>query len=183
MNRMRVLIVDDVPLFRAGLRSTLEQMSDCSIIGEATEVPEILELARMYHPDVVLLHGGLRFGDALEIASLLLRQAQQRGLFVLAPTGNEEQVFQFFKVGAAAYETRAITPAELTDKMRRVARGDYLITSEAIFPPHPARPISVRESTECNFWICIAAAYQKCGLCIAARGSVPGSIDKLAICR
>lgn len=149
---MRVLIIDDVPLFRVGLRSTLEQMGDCSIIGESIEASEILELARMQHPDVVLLHGGLRSGNAFEIACLLLRQVQQRGLFVLAPSGNEEQVFQFFKAGAAAYETRAIMPTELTDKMRRVAHGEYLITSEAISPTHPARPIRAldenRESAE-----------------------------------
>ena len=93
---IRILIVDDIPLYRAGLRWVLERAGDCAIVGCATQVANILQLAQTQHPDVVLLHEGLAEGNALEIASLLLQQAEQRGLFVLASSGTEERVFQFF---------------------------------------------------------------------------------------
>jgi DNA-binding NarL/FixJ family response regulator len=118
---IRALIVDDVPLFRRGLAATLEQMGDCSIVGEATQVADILDLARTHHPDVVLLSACLASASALEIAGLLL-QAEQRGLFVLSEHATEEQLFLFLLAGAAAYETRWIAPAELMQKVERISR-------------------------------------------------------------
>jgi DNA-binding NarL/FixJ family response regulator len=129
---IRILIVDDIPLYRAGLRWVLERAGDCAIVGCATQVADILQLAQTQHPDVVLLHEGLAEGNALEIASLLLQQAEQRGLFVLASSGTEERVFQFFLAGAAAYESRWIAPGDLVEKVRRVSAGEYLISDASI---------------------------------------------------
>lgn len=132
---IRALIVDDVPLFRRGLAATLEQMGDCSIVGEATQIADILDLARTHHPDVVLLSESLASASALEIAGLLL-QAEQRGLFVLSEHATEEQLFLFLLAGAAAYETRWIASAELVQKVERISRGEYLISGDAIDTPH-----------------------------------------------
>jgi DNA-binding NarL/FixJ family response regulator len=129
---IRILIVDDIPLYSAGLRWVLERAGDCAIVGCATQVADILRLAQTEHPDVVLLHEGLAQGDALEIAGLLLQQAEQRGLFVLAASGTEERIFQFFLVGAAAYESRWIAPGDLVEKVRRVSAGEYLISDASI---------------------------------------------------
>lgn len=129
---IRILIVDDIPLYSAGLRWVLECAGDCAVVGCATQIADILHLAQTEHPDVVLLHEGLAGGDALEIASLLLQQANQRGLFVLATSGTEEQVFQFFLAGAAAYESRWIAPGDLVEKVRRISAGEYLISDASM---------------------------------------------------
>jgi DNA-binding NarL/FixJ family response regulator len=129
---IRILIIEDIPLYRAGLRWALERAGDCAIVGEATRVADVLQLVQTQRPDVVLLHEGLAEGTALEIASLLFQQAEQRGLFVLASSGTEERVFQFFLAGAAAYESRWIEPAELVEKVRRVGAGEYLISGASI---------------------------------------------------
>jgi len=127
------MIVDDVPLFRRGIRHALERMGDCTIVGESTDPAEIMEVARTHHPDVVLIDGGLGSVDAIEIAWGLRQQASTIGIFIFAPSPDEERLFQFVKVGASAYEMRTITPEALVDKVRRVSNGEYLITSEVLW--------------------------------------------------
>jgi len=125
--------MDEVPLFRRGIRSTLERTGDCLILGESTDPVKVLRLVGTQYPDVVLLGGGLTSVDALEMARLLRQQAPLLGIFILAPSPDEELLFQFIKVGASAYEMRTITPQELVDKVRRVSNGEYLITDEGLW--------------------------------------------------
>jgi len=148
---IRVLVIEDVPLFRTGLRRTLEQTDDCGIIGESTDMVAILALAAAQHPDVVLLHEQLSTASALDIAMRLLQEVGPCGVFVWATSGTEEQVFAFLRAGAAAYERRSLPLADLVDKVRRVGRGEYLISSESVwFSPQavPARlsPLSPTRS-------------------------------------
>ncbi len=139
---IRVLIVEDVPLFRTGLRRTLEQADDCDIIGESTDMVDILALAAAQHPDVVLLHEGLKSACALDIAIRLLQEVGPCGVFVWAMSGTEEQVFAFLRAGAAAYERRSLPLADLVDKVRRVGSGEYLISSESAWLSPPGVPVA-----------------------------------------
>lgn len=150
---IRVLIVEDVPLFRTGLRWTIEQMPECASIAEATQLADILHVAQTSHPDVVLLNAGLSTAPALDIARLLL-QAEQRGVFVLADPLTEESLFAYLLAGVAAYEPRWISAEELARKLWQVGAGEYLISGEVLDsrrparqhlfpPPHPSEAVSV----------------------------------------
>ena len=157
---IRVQIVDDIPLFRAGLRCTLEQAGDYSVVGEATRPGDILQTARSQQPDIILLSQDLTTAPAFEIARLLF-QHELRGVFVLADPLSEEQLFQYQLVGAVAYEPRWISPEELGRKLWRVSQRDYLLCGEVLemslpapqalptlpsLPPDPDRcPLSQRE--------------------------------------
>ncbi|TMF41906.1 MAG: response regulator transcription factor, partial [Chloroflexi bacterium] len=68
MDTIKVIVVDEQPLFRQGICSTLEKMGNCEIIGKSTDALEILELARTGNPDVALIDAGLTAADPLEIA-------------------------------------------------------------------------------------------------------------------
>lgn len=140
---IRVLIVTDWPLFRVGIRVTLEHMGDCAIVGESTEADKVIELAQEQRPDVVLLDGGLLSIDAFELAQQLHKHVPTvSGLFVFAPSEDEEHLFQFVKLGAVAYEKRDIGPEELVEKVRSVSRGEYLITGNVLVRAVPEhRPI------------------------------------------
>lgn len=135
---IRVLIVDDVPLFRVGLRLALDQMSDCDVIGEATHPADILQVVGNQHPDVILLNQGLTSTSALDIARQLF-QGEQRGVFVLADPLTEENLFQYLVAGAAAYEPRWISVENLERKLWRVSSGEYLISGETLETLRPAR--------------------------------------------
>lgn len=132
---IRILIVEDIPLFRVGLRSALEQMRECEIIGEATDPADILQVALAQRPDVVLLNQGLATAPAFDIARLLV-QSEQRGVFVLADPPSEELLFQYQLVGAAAYEARWVSGADLAQKMQRVSAGEYLFSGDSLAIPH-----------------------------------------------
>src|SRR3954466_10596785 len=103
MDIIRVIVIDEQPLFRAGICATLAQMGDCQIIGASTDTAEILELARTGNPDVVLIDAGLTSIDSLEIARQIRYLAPRIGVIILTPTEDEERLFQSIKIGAAAY--------------------------------------------------------------------------------
>lgn len=126
-----ILVVDECPLFQAGLRSVLTQQKDCRLVGEATHPEDVLSLAREHRP-IVLLDGGLTSTDPLDLVQQL-RQVGAQGIMVFAPeTGDEETLFQFLLGGAMAYEDRCISGDELLAKIRRVSLGEYLITGDAL---------------------------------------------------
>jgi len=129
---IRVLVVHECPLFRAGLRSFLERQSDCGLVGEATHLEDVLALAREQCPDIVLLDGGLTSADPLDLAQQL-RQMGVPGIMVFAaPTANEEMLFQFLMRGATAYEDPCISGEELLSKMHRMHLGECLVTSDVL---------------------------------------------------
>ncbi len=138
METIRVIVVDEQPLFRQGICSTLEQTGDCVIIGKSTEYAEILELSRIGNPDVALIDAGLTTSDPLEIARQLRHLIPQMAIMILTPSEDEERLFQSIKVGAAAYYTRNISPEELVDAVHRVSRGEYLINDDVLSKPQLA---------------------------------------------
>jgi len=149
MDTIRVIIVDEQPLFRKGICSTLEQMGNCEIIGQSIDAVEILELARTGSPDVALIDAGLTAADPLEIARQMRHLAPQVAIMILTPSEDEERLFQSIKVGAAAYYTRDIEPRDLADAVRRVSHGEYLINDDVLSKPQLASRVlkSFRELT------------------------------------
>ena len=138
MEMIRVIIIDEQPLFRQGICYTLEQMGDCVILGTCTDAAEVLELVRTGNPDVAIIDAGLTATDALEIARQMRHLAPRMAIIILTPSDDEERLFQSIKVGAAAYYARNITPEELVDSVRRVSRGEYLINDDVLSKPQLA---------------------------------------------
>jgi DNA-binding NarL/FixJ family response regulator len=138
METIRVIVVDEQPLFRVGVCTTLEQMGGCTIIGTSTDTGEILELARTGNPDVALIDASLSAADPLEIARQMRHLAPRVAVMILTPVEDEERLFQSIKVGAAAYYTRDITPEALTEAVRRMSQGEYLINDDVLSKPQVA---------------------------------------------
>jgi len=149
METIRVIIIDEQPLFREGIRATLERMGDCEIVGESTDAEEVLEIARTSNPDVALIDAGFTSFDPLEIARQMRHISPRIAIIVLTPSEDEERLFQSIKVGAAAYTTRNITADELMDTVRKVSHGEYLIRDDVLAKPQLASRVlkSFRELT------------------------------------
>jgi DNA-binding NarL/FixJ family response regulator len=154
MEMIRVIIVDEQPLFRQGIRSTLEQMGDCAVLGDSTDADDILELVRTSNPDVALVDAGLTSADPLELARQMRHLAPRMAIIILTPSEDEERLFQSIKVGAAAYYTRSITTEELVEAVRKVSIGEYLINDDVLSKPQLAsrvlksfRELAVEEET------------------------------------
>ena len=138
MDTIRVIIIDQQPLFRAGIRATLQRMDGCEIVGESTDAYDVLEMARHYSPDVALIDASLTTADPLEIAREARRIAPRMAIIMLTPLEDEERLFQSIKVGAAGYYTRDITPEALIEAVRKVSNGEYLIQNEVFARPQIA---------------------------------------------
>jgi len=149
MDTIKVIVVDEQPLFRQGICSTLERMGNCEVIGTTIDAMEIYELARTNNPDVAVIDAGLTHSDPLEIARQVRHLAPQIAIMILTPSEDEERLFQSIKVGAAAYYSRNISPEDFSDAVRRVSQGEYLINDDVLTRPQLANRVlkSFRELT------------------------------------
>src|SRR5579863_5512966 len=120
---IRVMLIDEHPLFRQGCRYALEQAGDCVIVAEASESRNGLELAKQHTPDVVLIDALLSTNDALELARQLRHMSPRMAIIMLTAFEDEEQLFQSMKLGAAAYLLKNLAAEQLLDAVRQVSRG------------------------------------------------------------
>jgi DNA-binding NarL/FixJ family response regulator len=125
-----VVLVDDHALFRAGVRAELEGLVE--IVGEAGEVEAAVREIVARAPDVVLLDVHLPGGGGVEILRRLATEAPGARCLALSVSDDPEDVIAVIRAGARGYVTKTISPAELSDAIRRVQDGD------AVFSPRLA---------------------------------------------
>jgi len=138
LQRIQILIVDDHPLFRRGIRWSLEAESDLVVSGEAADGHEALSMADRISPDVVLLDINLPGLNGIEVARLLKRRHPRLGIIIVTMHEDDEQLFNAIRVGAAAYATKDVDPSYIVGIIRRVARGEYLINENVLSHPFVA---------------------------------------------
>ncbi len=128
MAKIQVLIVDDHPMLRRGLRSLLSCYEDIKLVGEAGDGAAALELARQARPDVVLLDIGLPGPDGVEVAHLLEQQVPEAKIIVLTAYENEEYIKSMLGIGVYAYLLKNTSDEMLVDTIRKVHQGRRLLT-------------------------------------------------------
>ena len=130
MTEPRVVIVDDHQLFRAGVRSGLEELVE--IAGDAATVAEAVELIRSTEPDVVLLDVHMPDGGGVEVIRRVAPEQPDVRFLALSVSDAAEDVIAVIRAGARGYVTKAISGEDLADAVRRVHGGD------AVFSPRLA---------------------------------------------
>lgn len=149
MDSIRVMIIDEHPLFRHGCRWALEESGECVVVAEASQSNDGLELARQHAPDVVLIDALLSSNDALELARQIRHASPRVAIIMLTAFEDEEQLFQSMKLGAAAYLLKGLTAEELMGAVRQVSRGTYIINDNVLSRPTVASRVlrTFREMT------------------------------------
>ncbi len=138
MPPIKVLIIDDHPLFRRGIRWTLDAAEDVDVIGEAENGTEAIAIAEKSFPDVALVDINLPGLNGLEVARVIKRRSPRIRLIVLSVYEDDEQLFNAIKVGASAYATKSLKPDDLLNVIREVNNGTYLINETVMSKPHIA---------------------------------------------
>jgi len=123
-----VLLADDQPLLRRGFRMILEAEGDMTVVAEAGDGEEAVDLARRYRPDVVLMDIRMPGTDGIEATRRIT--AAHPGMRVLALTtfDLDEYAFGALRAGASGFLLKDVRPAELVAAIRTVAAGDAVIS-------------------------------------------------------
>lgn len=135
---LTILIVDDHPLFRQGVRAVLERENDFQVEGEAADGQQAIQMTEDLCPTVVLIDIGLPGLNGLEVARVIKRRQPQVSLIVLTVYEDDEQLLSAIKAGASAYSSKDIEPRALVQMIRDVGRGKYLIDEHVFAKPHIA---------------------------------------------
>jgi NarL family two-component system response regulator LiaR len=126
-DRIAVLIVDDHPVVRQGLRTLLELQDDLEIAGEAGDGAEAVELVRGRPPDVVLMDLVMPGLDGIDATRAIRATSPATRVIVLTSFAEDDKIFPAIKAGAAGYLLKDARTQELADAIRRVHAGEALL--------------------------------------------------------
>lgn len=130
MDKIGVLLVDDHPLFRQGLRDLFRAETDIQVVGEGADGDEALRLARELEPDVAILDVNLPTMNGLQVTRQLRSERSRTAVVILTAYDDQEQVLHAFRAGAAAYLPKDVVPGQLIETIRHVAQGHYVVGNQ-----------------------------------------------------
>jgi DNA-binding NarL/FixJ family response regulator len=147
---VRVLLADDQPLVRAGLRMLLSTVSDIEVVGEATNGEEAKALAMSLAPDVVLMDVRMPGTDGLQATNTILSVPQLAGVRVVMLTtfDVDEYIFEALEMGASGFLLKDAEPEEIVRAIRAAAAGDAVLSPTvarrliADYASRPRRPVA-----------------------------------------
>jgi DNA-binding NarL/FixJ family response regulator len=123
-----VLLVDDEPLVRAGLRAVLEAQPDIEVVGEAADGATVIPLVRQLRPDVVAMDVRMPLLDGIEATRAVLRTVEEPPKILVVTTfENDEYVYEALRAGADGFLLKRATPEQLIDGIRTVVAGEALV--------------------------------------------------------
>jgi DNA-binding NarL/FixJ family response regulator len=128
---LRVLLVDDHPVVRSGLRALLASLPDVEVVGEAADGAAAVELAVTAQPDVVLMDLGLPVLDGVAATRALAAQAPRVAVLVLTMHEDPDTVAAALRAGARGYLLKGVDQNVLLAGLRQVASGGRVVGAPA----------------------------------------------------
>jgi DNA-binding NarL/FixJ family response regulator len=128
MQPIRIVIADDHPVFRFGLRALLNAMPDTDVVGEVSSGEEVLALVGSLQPDVILMDINMPGVNGIE-ATRRIRETNPDIRILMVTMLEDDSVFAAMRAGARGYVVKGVEPTEVLRAIRAVAEG------EAIFSP------------------------------------------------
>jgi len=139
---IKVLIVDDHSLVRAGFRALLEASDDIRVVAEASNGREALTLIAEHSPDLVLMDVAMRELNGLEAAGQITRRFPEVRVIIVSMHCHREYLERAVRYGVSGYVVKDAAPAELETAIREVMNGNtYLlpvISARGVFPTRPS---------------------------------------------
>jgi DNA-binding NarL/FixJ family response regulator len=126
---IRLLVVDDHPLFRQGLRGWLADATDFKLIAEAIDADEAIEKVRSTRPDLVLLDLSLPGRSGLDVLIQLQAEMPEVKVLVLSGYPEKDYAVRCLRAGAMGYLTKESAPEELNAAIRKIVRGRKYVSA------------------------------------------------------
>jgi two-component system response regulator DegU len=124
---IKVVIVDDHPLMREGLRKILEMNEAIEVVDEAGDGQGAINIARRLKPDVILMDINMPGTNGIEATRVIKRELPGVGIIALTIHEEEEYVLELVRAGVSGYVLKDINPAKLIETIKTVAQGHSII--------------------------------------------------------
>lgn len=135
---IRIMIVEDHPLFGQGLRRVLELEPGFEVVGEVGDGQEAVDKTPVVNPDVILMDINLPTINGLQATRQIKFQNDSVAVIVLTAYHDDEQLFHALRAGAAAYFPKDVMPSELITAIRAAAAGNFVIEDTIMGRPQVA---------------------------------------------
>jgi len=129
-SRISVAVVDDHPLFRRGIISLLETLDGVSVVGDAANTNDAVELVARTTPDVVLMDLDLGGESGIEATKAIVREWPKTAVLVLTMLGDDRSLFASMRAGARGYLLKVASPEEVERAIQAVAAGEVLFGAD-----------------------------------------------------
>ena len=124
---IRIVVVDDHPVFRIGMSALLEEIPGLEVVGEAATEQEAVDVVGELRPDVVLMDLDLAGGSGAEATRAILRRHPGTGVLVVTMFADDQALFGAIRAGARGYLLKGSTPEEVERAVRSVADGAVML--------------------------------------------------------
>jgi len=141
LEKIKVFVVDDSPLFREGLGQALSRTEDIEVVAESGINDEALELIASFSPEIVLLDIGLPLLTGLNLGRQITQRSPATLVVILTSYDDDEHLFQAIKSGAVGYVNKGATADELAPTLRRIHQGERTINEMVLRRPKVAERV------------------------------------------
>ena len=131
-NSIKIIIADDHPLFRRGLKHALEETNDIQVIGESSNGEDLLSLIKDCIPEIILLDISMPGKSGLDLLKQLKSEYPKLPILILSVYPEEQYAVRFLKAGASGYLTKESAAEKLAEAIRKIVGGGKYASPEVI---------------------------------------------------
>ena len=129
-NKLRVILADDHPIVRAGIREAIKELSNVEVVGEASDGRQAVDLVKSARPDVVLMDISMPGLNGLEATERIVKAFPEVRVIILSRHEEDAYYWRALKIGAVGYVLKKSVIAELKAAVQRVAGGEIYLSQE-----------------------------------------------------